>query len=212
SLVAGRVLLVTDERVVQAGLTRAIESSLAAHGIESRVFADLSSNPTEAEVEAGAAAYRDAGAEGVVAVGGGAAMDVAKLIVVRAKVDRPFEELDDNLGGDRFIPRQLPPVIAIPTTAGTGSEVGRAAVLTVASTGSKTVVFAPSMLPRVAILDPELTVSLPPGPTAATGFDALTHCLEAYLAKGDHPMADGIALAGLEIIARDLPRAVADGR
>jgi len=85
-------------------------------------------------------------------------------------------------------------------------------VLTVASTGSKTVVFAPSMLPRVAILDPEMTVSLPAGPTAATGFDALTHCLEAYLAKGDHPLADGIALAGLELIARDLPRAVANGR
>jgi alcohol dehydrogenase class IV len=90
--------------------------------------------------------------------------------------------------------------------------VGRAAVLTVSSTGSKTVIFAPSMLPRVAILDPELSVSLPSGPTAATGFDALTHCLEAYLAKGDHPMADGIALAGLEIIARDLPRVVANGR
>jgi alcohol dehydrogenase class IV len=204
--------LVTDKGVVQAGLTRPVEASLAAHAIESRIFSNLSSNPTEAEVEAGVAAYRDAGAEGIVAVGGGAAMDVAKLIVVRAKVDRPFEELDDNLGGDKFIPKQLPPVVAIPTTAGTGSEIGRAAVLTVASTGSKTVIFAPSMLPRVAILDPEMTVSLPPGPTAATGFDALTHCLEAYLAKGDHPLADGIALAGLEIIARDLPRAVANGR
>jgi alcohol dehydrogenase class IV len=138
-------------------------------------------------------------------------MDVAKLIVVRSVVDKPFEELDDALGGDRFIPRELPPVIAIPTTAGTGSEVGRAAVLTVLSTGSKTVIFAPSMLPRVAILDPELTLSLPPGATAATGFDALSHCLEAYLAKGDHPLADGIALAGLEIIARDLLRVVRDG-
>jgi hypothetical protein len=98
-------------------------------------------------------------------------MDVAKLIIVRSKVpDKSWEELDDSLGGDRFIPKQLPPVIAIPTTAGTGSEIGRAAVLTVASTGSKTVIFAPSMLPRVAILDPELTVSLPPGPTAATGL------------------------------------------
>jgi len=212
NFITGRVLLVTDKGVVQAGLTRPVEASLAEHAITSRVFSELSSNPTEAEVEAGVAAYRDAGAEGIVAVGGGAAMDVAKLIVVRSKVDRPFEELDDNLGGDRFIPKQLPPVIAIPTTAGTGSEIGRAAVLTVASTGSKTVVFAPSMLPKVAILDPEMTVPLPAGPTAATGFDALTHCLEAYLAKGDHPLADGIALAGLEIIARDLPRVVANGR
>jgi 4-hydroxybutyrate dehydrogenase len=212
NFVQRRVLLVTDPGVIEAGLTRVVESSLAESALESQVFSKLSSNPTEAEVEAGLEAYRSAAAEGIVAVGGGAAMDVAKLIAVRSKVDRPFAELDDNLGGDRFIPKDLPPVIAVPTTAGTGSEVGRAAVLTVASTGSKTVVFHPSMLPRVAILDPELTLTLPSGPTAATGFDALTHCLEAYLAKGDHPMADGIALAGLEIIARDLPRVVANGR
>ncbi len=212
NFVSGRVLLVTDRGVIEAGIAKIIQASLEEHALESRVFSELSSNPTEAEVEAGLVAYHAAGAEGIVAVGGGAAMDVAKLIAVRAKVDRPFEELDDALGGDRFIPKLLPPVIAIPTTAGTGSEVGRAAVLTVSSTGSKTVIFAPSMLPRVAILDPELSVSLPAGPTAATGFDALTHCLEAYLAKGDHPMADGIALAGLEIIARDLPRVVANGR
>jgi 4-hydroxybutyrate dehydrogenase len=212
NFVQRRVLLVTDQGVIDAGLTRAIESSLAESALESQTFSKLSSNPTEAEVEAGLQAYRSAAAEGIVAVGGGAAMDVAKLIAVRSKVDRPFAELDDNLGGDRFIPKDLPPVIAVPTTAGTGSEVGRAAVLTVASTGSKTVVFHPSMLPKVAILDPELTITLPSGPTAATGFDALTHCLEAYLAKGDHPMADGIALAGLEIIARDLPRVVSNGR
>lgn len=211
NVVSDRALLVTDSGVIAAGLTRAIESSLREAGIEFRVFADLSSNPTEAEVEAGSAAYRDAGARGLIAVGGGAPMDVAKLIAVRSRVATPFEELDDARGGDRLIPKDLPPVIAVPTTAGTGSEVGRAAVLTVASTRSKTVIFAPSMLPRVALLDPELTVSLPKGPTAATGFDALTHCLEAYLAKGDHPMADGIALAGLELIARDLPRVVRDG-
>jgi alcohol dehydrogenase class IV len=211
SLIPDRVLLVTDAGVIRAGLTSKIEASLAAEGIQARIFSNLSSNPTEAEVEAGAQAYRSMAAQGVVAVGGGAAMDVAKLIVVRSRVDRSFEELDDAKGGDRFIPRELPPVIAIPTTAGTGSEVGRAAVLTVASTGSKTVIFAPSMLPRVAILDPELTVSLPASATAATGFDALTHCLEAYLAKGDHPMADGIALAGLELIARHLPRVLRDG-
>ncbi len=211
SFVPERVLLVTDQGVAIAGLTRAIEASLKAEGIAFSTFAELSSNPTEAEVEAGAAAYRAAGAQGVVAVGGGAPMDVAKLIVVRSRTDRPFEELDDAKGGDKLIPKDLPPVIAVPTTAGTGSEIGRAAVLTVASTGSKTVIFAPSMLPKVALLDPELTLSLPPKATAATGFDALTHCLEAYLASGDHPIADGIALAGLELIARDLPRVMRDG-
>lgn len=206
-----RALIVTDPGVIAAGLLRAVEASLAEQKIQTRIFSELSSNPTEAEVEAGASAYLSFKAQGVIAVGGGAAMDVAKLIVVRSRVALPFAELDDNIGGDRHIPRDLPPVIAIPTTAGTGSEIGRAAVLTVASTGSKTVVFAPSMLPRVAILDAELTVSLPAGPTAATGFDALTHCLEAYLAKGDHPLADAIALGGLEIVARDLPRVLRDG-
>ncbi|HEU4583276.1 MAG TPA: iron-containing alcohol dehydrogenase [Polyangiaceae bacterium] len=206
-----RVLLVTDAGVISAGLDKPIEASLAAQGIHVSVFSQLSSNPTEAEVEAGAAAYRASQARGAIALGGGAPMDVAKLIVLRSRVANHWEELDDNKGGDRFIPKDLPPVLTIPTTAGTGSEIGRAAVLTVKSTGSKTVVFHPSMLPRVAILDPELTVSLPKGPTAATGFDALTHCLEAYLAKGDHPLADSIALGGLELIANHLIRATQDG-
>ena len=211
ALELARVLLVTDPGVVNAGLTRTIEAALAAEGIQVARFSELSSNPTEAEVEAGAAEYLRQGAQGVVAVGGGAAMDVAKLIVVRSQLKHSFEELDDAKGGDRLIPKVLPPVLAVPTTAGTGSEVGRAAVLTVRSTGSKTVIFAPSMLPKVAILDPELSVSLPKGATAATGFDALTHCLEAYLAKGDHPLADSIALGGLELIARSLVRAVQNG-
>jgi 4-hydroxybutyrate dehydrogenase len=206
-----RVLLVTDSGVIQAGLNKPVEAALTAAGITFEVFAKLSSNPTEAEVEEGATAYRNSGARGAVALGGGAPMDVAKLIVVRSKVQNSWAELDDNKGGDKFIPRDLPPVLTIPTTAGTGSEIGRAAVLTVKSTGSKTVVFHPSMLPRVAILDPELTVSLPKGATAATGFDALTHCLEAYLAKGDHPIADSVALGGLELVAQHLQRAVQNG-
>lgn len=210
-LIQGRALLVTDPGVIASGLTRSIEASLGKEGIAVTLFSELSSNPTEAEVEAGAAAYLACGAQGVVAVGGGAAMDVAKLIVLRSKVSDSFEALDDAKGGDRLIPSVLPPVITVPTTAGTGSEIGRAAVLTVKATGSKTVVFSPAMLPRVAILDPELTVSLPKGATAATGFDALTHCLEAYLSKGDHPLADSIALGGLELVARHLPRAIANG-
>lgn len=206
-----RVLLVTDSGVLQAGLNKPVEAALSAAGITYEVFAKLSSNPTEAEVEEGAAAYRSSGARGAVALGGGAPMDVAKLIVVRSKVSHDWAELDDNKGGDKLIPRDLPPVVTIPTTAGTGSEIGRAAVLTVKSTGSKTVIFHPAMLPRVAILDPELTVSLPKGATAATGFDALTHCLEAYLAKGDHPIADSVALGGLELVANHLQRAVQSG-
>lgn len=206
-----RVLIVTDPGVIAAGLIEGIQAALHGSGICAEVFSELSSNPFESEVEAAAAAYRQAAAQGVVAVGGGAAMDVGKLVVVRVSTERPFAELDDALGGDQFIPQQLPPIIAVPTTAGTGSEVGRAAVLTVASTGVKTVVFAPSLLPSVALLDPELTKSLPAGATAATGFDALSHCVEAYLAKGDHPMADAIALGGIELVAKYLVRAVQNG-
>ena len=147
-----RVLLVTDAGVISAGLNKPIEASLAAEGIVVSVFSQLSSNPTEAEVEAGAAAYRASQARGAIALGGGAPMDVAKLIVLRSRVANHWEELDDNKGGDRFIPKDLPPVLTVPTTAGTGSEIGRAAVLTVKSTGSKTVVFHPSMLPKAVII------------------------------------------------------------
>jgi alcohol dehydrogenase class IV len=125
--------------------------------------------------------------------------------------DRPFEELDDALGGDRFIPPNVPPIITVPTTAGTGSEVGRSGVLTVKSTGRKTVIFSPFLLAKAALLDPELTRSMPAQVTAATGFDALTHCIEAYLSLGDHPMADAIALGGIDLAAKFLERAVNQG-
>lgn len=206
-----RVLLVTDPGVERAGLLERARLVLERAQIQVSVFSEISSNPTEDEVEVAARVYRTADAEGVVALGGGAAMDVAKLCVLRSQLATAFERLDDAQGGDRLIPASLPPVFAVPTTAGTGSEVGRAAVLTLRSTGRKTVIFAPSLMPRLALLDPQLSASLPPGPTASTGFDALTHCLEAYLAKGDHPMADGVALAGFELAAAALPQAVSNG-
>jgi alcohol dehydrogenase class IV len=135
-------------------------------------------------------------------------MDAAKLIALRARCRLAFEQLDDAIDGGVHVPADVPPIITVPTTAGTGSEVGRAGVLTLRSTGRKTVIFSPRLLARVAILDPELTVSMPPGVTAATGFDALTHCIEAYLATGDHPLADAIALGGIELVAQHLQRAV----
>jgi alcohol dehydrogenase class IV len=207
-----RVLLVTDEGVRKTGVVDKVKASLETDGIGVALFTGISSNPVESEVTAGVKTYREHRSQGCVALGGGAPMDVAKLIVVRATVDKPFEELDDAKGGDRFIPATLPPVITIPTTAGTGSEVGRAAVVTLDSTHSKTVIFSPSMLPRAAILDPDLTLSLPAQPTAATGFDALTHCFEAYMSKGDHPLADSVALGGLELVAQNLETAVKNGR
>ncbi len=207
----GRALLVTDAGVVAAGLADRVSSVLASAGVEVATFSGVSSNPTEDEVEAGARAFTAHRADGVVALGGGSPIDAAKLIGVRARSSRPWEELDDAAGGGVHVPDDLPPVLALPTTSGTGSEVGRAAVLTVTSSGRKTVVFHPSMLPRVALLDPELTRSLPPSVTAATGFDALTHCVEAYFAVGDHPMADAIAVAGVDLVAKHLSAAIEDG-
>ena len=208
TLGARRVLLVSDPGVAEAGLLQPITGAITELGLVVTSYLGIESNPTESNIEQGAVVYRDLNADSLVAVGGGSALDAAKLIAVRARVDLPFEQLDDACGGDRYIPADLPPVIAIPTTAGTGSEVGRAGVLTVATTGRKTVVFSPAMLPRVALLDPVMTVGLPKSITAATGFDALTHCLEAVVATGDHPMADAIGLAGIELVRCSLLRAV----
>lgn len=201
-----RPLLVTDAGVQKAGLVNPLLEQLRANGLEADLFSDLHPNPVEEDAQKGATAFGKHQADCVIGVGGGAPLDTAKLIAVRVKTPESFQKLDDALGGDRFIPNDLPPVIAIPTTAGTGSEVGRAAVVTVAATQRKTVVFSPAMLPKLAILDPELTLGLPGSITAATGYDALTHCLEAYVAQGDHPMADGIALMGLELIQEALPK------
>ncbi len=206
-----RALLVTDAGVLRAGLIEPLIQSISRAGIDVTVFDRTEANPSEANVEEGARAFASASADGVVAVGGGSAIDMAKLVVLRARVTLPFEQLDDAVDGGRHIPPGLAPVIALPTTAGTGSEVGRSGVLTVKSTGRKTVIFSPNLMPRVAILDPELTRSMPPKTTAATGFDALTHCLESYVSSGDHPMADAIALGGLELTARHLADAVLRG-
>jgi alcohol dehydrogenase class IV len=213
ALAAGisRALIVTDSGVQAAGLADGVRKSLEGVGIATAVYTGIQSNPTEADIAGGATAYRELHADGVVAIGGGSPLDAAKLIALRARSEVTWEELDDARGGGRHVPKDVPPVIALPTTAGTGSEVGRAAVLTVESTNRKTVVFSPHLLPRVAILDPELTCSMPPKVTAATGFDALTHCIEAYLALGDHPMADAIALGGIDLVVSNLARAVADG-
>ena len=155
--------------------------------------------------------YKDFGADFLVAVGGGSPLDTAKLIALKTTHERPLVDYDDATGGDRFIGANVPPIIAIPTTAGTGSEVGRSGVVTLEANHRKTVIFSPHLLAKVAILDPELTVSMPARVTAATGFDALTHCLEAYCSLGDHPMADAIALGGLELCAQHLARAVEQG-
>lgn len=206
-----RLLIVTDLGVEKAGLANGIRAALERSGIAVHTYTGVDGNPTEDNIEGGARAFAEHRADGVLALGGGSPMDAGKLVALRARCSLSFEELDDAIDGGRHVPSDLPPIITVPTTAGTGSEVGRSAVVTVRSTQRKTVVFSPRLLARVALLDPELTRSMPPAVTAATGFDALTHCIEAYLALGDHPMADAIALSGIEITARYLERAVKDG-
>jgi 4-hydroxybutyrate dehydrogenase len=203
-----RALIVTDAGVVRAGLLGPIERALAAKSIEAQRFEGISTNPSEAEARAATAAYQSAGANGVIAVGGGAPLDVGKMVRILATEPLPLAEYDDAKGGDAKMKAVFPPMIAVPTTAGTGSEVGRSAVATLAATGKKTIFFHPKLIPNVALLDPRMTETLPAKITAATGFDALTHAVEAFLSKGDHPMADAIAIKAIELVARFLERAV----
>ena len=209
---AKHALLVSDPGVAGAGILDGISESLQAAGLGVTRYTDVSGNPLEAEVLGATDAYRDSGADLIVGVGGGSALDVAKLVRVLATHPPPLAQYDDAKGGDALITEDVPPMIALPTTAGTGSEVGRSGVVTIEATHKKTVIFAPKLMPNVAILDPMLTVSLPPRATAATGFDALTHCIEAYCAKGHHPMADAIALEGVRLVVAHLETAVHDGK
>jgi alcohol dehydrogenase class IV len=208
---AGPLLVVTDGGVVRAGLADRLEGALRQAGLSLTRFDGVHPNPVEEDVEEGAAAFQQARARALVALGGGSPMDAAKAIAVRATHEGPLSRFDDTKDGWRNVVHALPAVYAIPTTAGTGSEVGRSAVIVCRDTGVKTVIFHPGLMPKIAVLDPELTVGLPPGITAATGLDAFTHGLESYLAKGFHPIADAIALGCMEIVIEALPRAVARG-
>ena len=207
----GTLLLVTDAGVVKAGLADKVEKALTGAGLKVVRTSEVHPNPTEADCEAGAALVKKSKVKAIVALGGGSPMDAAKGIAVLATHPGPISRYDDGKGGDVYLTEPMPPIYAIPTTAGTGSEVGRAGVILARDTGLKTIVFHPTLLPRIAVLDPELTVGLPPSLTAATGIDAMTHGLEAYLAKGFHPMADAIALGCIETVIASLPRAVEHG-
>ena len=207
---ASRPLIVADKGVLQAGLLRFVAPLLEQAGIETRVFSEFEPNPTDVDALRGIEAYRAAGADSVLGLGGGASLDMAKAIALLVNHPPPLTQYDDARGGDARITGPIPPIVQIPTTAGTGSEVGRSTVLVI--DGRKTVIFSPSLMARAAILDPELTIGLPAFITAATGMDALTHNLEAYVAKGDHPLADAIAIDGLRRIATHLERAVRNGK
>ena len=203
-----RPLLVTDEGLREAPMVRRALALVPGAAL----FARVRGNPVAANVEEGLKAYRAGEHDGVIAFGGGSALDAGKVIAFMSGQTRPMWDFEDV--GDwwtRADPKGIAPVIAVPTTAGTGSEVGRAGVVVNEETHQKKIIFHPQMMPRVVISDPELTVGLPPAITAATGMDAFVHCFEAYCAPGFHPLADGIALEGMRLIQAYLPRACEQG-
>jgi alcohol dehydrogenase class IV len=206
-----RPLVVSDPGVSKAGLVQRACDLLERERVSYHLFDQVQLDPTEQDAFDGLKAFRRGKCDGVIAIGGGSPLDAAKLIQLLVTHDPPLSRYDDAAGGDRFVRDDMPPLIAIPTTAGTGSEVSRSGVATLSDTGRKTVIFSPYLLPKAAICDPELTVGLPPGPTAATGMDAFTHCLESYLASGFHPLADALAIDGVSRVARALTTAVKNG-
>jgi alcohol dehydrogenase class IV len=207
-----RPLLITDRGLANNPLCDRVLAILRDAGLDAWVFSDLRPNPTGGDVEAGVRALKVGGHDGVVALGGGSALDAAKAIALMWGQTLPlwdFEDKGDNY--TRIDPAGMLPVIAIPTTAGTGSEVGRASVILDERTHVKKIIFHPKMLPARVIADPELTFGLPAHLTAATGIDALSHCLEAWCAPGWHPLADGIAAEGIRLIHQYLLRAMHHG-
>jgi alcohol dehydrogenase class IV len=207
-----RPLLVTDPQLAAQVMVRDVVARNETAGVPTGVFSDVRSNPTSKNVEDGLRAYRSNEHDGIIAFGGGSALDTGKVIAFMAGQTRSlwdFEDVGDNW--TRANPAGIAPVIAVPTTAGTGSEVGRAGVITDEKLRVKRIIFHPKMMPLVVITDPCLMSGMPPKLTAATGMDALAHNLEAYCAVGFHPIADGVALEGMRFVKDNLEPAVNDG-
>ena len=205
-------LLVTDRGLATMEITTRTLALLEAGGLPAGLFAEVDPNPTDINAEAGVKVYRDGGFDGVIAFGGGSGLDLAKTVAFMAGQTRPMWDFEDI--GDwwtRADPNGIAPIVAVPTTAGTGSEVGRASIITNSSTHEKKIIFHPKMLPTTVICDPELTVGMPAFITAGTGLDAFAHCVEAYSSPHYHPMSQGIALEGMRLVKEYLPRAYANG-
>jgi len=205
-------LLVTDKGLAGLPITLATLDLLDAAGLGRAIFADVDPNPNEFNMEAGIAAFRAGGHDGVIAFGGGSGLDLGKMVAFMTAQTRPVWDFEDV--GDwwtRANAEGIAPIVAVPTTAGTGSEVGRASVITNSQTHVKKIIFHPKVLPTVVIADPELTIGMPKMITVGTGMDAFAHCLEAYSSTFFHPMSQGIALEGMRLVKEYLPRAVADG-
>ncbi len=205
-------LLITDRGLADMDITKGTLDLLEAAGLGRAIFADVDPNPNEKNAEAGVRAYKEGGHDGVVAFGGGSGLDLGKLVAFLAGQTRPLWDFEDI--GDwwtRADADAIAPIVAVPTTAGTGSEVGRASVITNSATAEKKIIFHPKFLPTVVICDPELTVGMPKFITAGTGLDAFAHCVEAFSSPHYHPMSQGMALEGMRLVKDYLPRAYADG-
>jgi len=207
-----RPLLVTDRGLAALAVTETALGVLRNAGLETAMFADVDPNPNEINLAAGVDAYNSGGHDGVIAFGGGSGLDLGKCVAFMAGQTRPvwdFEDVED--WWTRADASAIAPIVAVPTTAGTGSEVGRAGVLTNSQTHEKKIIFHPKMLPATVICDPDLTVGMPPAITAGTGLDAFAHCVEAFSSPHYHPMSAGIALEGMRLVIENLPRAFKDG-
>ncbi len=205
-------LLITDPGISALPMLQRVIDDVKASGLQCGLFSAIKANPTGENVQDGVDYYKSHQHDGVIAFGGGSALDAAKAVALMVGQDRPiwdFEDVGDNWS--RVNVAGMAPVVAVPTTAGTGSEVGRASVITDQDQHLKKIIFHPRMLPAQVILDPELTIGLPPMITAATGMDALSHNLEALCSPFYHPMAEGIAVEGIRLVQEYLPKAVADG-
>ena len=193
-------LLVTDPNVAELSFFKDIQKDLEQQGLHAEVYKEMHKNPVKSDVLSGGDLYHETNRDCIIGIGGGVALDVARAIVLRVNHKRDLFDYDDLIGGDKYVTEDVPHFITVPTTSGTGSEVGRSAIISEDETKKKRILFSPKLLARIVFADPLLTMELPGFITAATGMDALTHNMEAYLAKGFHPMCDGIALEGISLI------------
>ena len=203
-----RPLIVTDPNVSQLGFFKELVGDIKRKNISAEVFHDIHKNPVKSDVYKGTDVFDNTNRDSIIGIGGGAAIDVARAIVLRVNHREDLFKYDDLIGGDVYVTNDVPHFITIPTTAGTGSEVGRSAIIADDETHQKKILFSPKLLARIVFADPMLTMDLPAHITAATGMDALTHNMEAYLAKMPHPLCEGIALEGISLISQSLEKAV----
>lgn len=201
-------LIVTDATVAQLDFFKYIIDELKKKNLSVEIFSDIHKNPVKSDVYKGTEVFDNRGRDSIIGIGGGAALDVARAIALRVNHREDLFKYDDLIGGDVYVTNDVPHFITIPTTAGTGSEVGRSAIISDDETHQKKILFSPKLLAKIVFADPLLTMELPPFITAATGMDALTHNMEAYLAKTPHPLCEGIALEGISLISQSLEKAV----